>query len=519
VNTGPIESTASFGVPYNYEIQPQITFFPANADRIQVGGTELGWSASLRIEPRLNELVQETYSTATRPDTRWSVVEFYVNANRTTNPNENMNLTPDSLTTNPCSFFTYDNGIQNVPQGCTHTSGMGQLNVQSGTTQFNLMNGSTFNIGMSNRTIADAPIGTKFCVSVAVMDRDSTHNEGFGQVSGGLWRLTEPECVVVGKMPMVNILGNGLYSDGSIEGVTFDKRPAGQTEFGAFGSWAEYEIVSAGAVRNIASGAALGAGAGGVPVGGFTTTTMVPRSVLVGSCSIATLTFRNAGCQPLGGLATALGQMAGASNLQAFGRARDIRHRYTGRNDATTISGNVSLSGYSERMNYLKSNGNLTINASTIGRGRTVVVESTGTVTIAGNITLDDGPYTDISQIPQVLIFAPNINIEASVTRIDAWLLAGLNTGSGTVNTCASVTSVSQLDGNTCTNQLRVNGPVMASRVLLHRTHGAGMGMPDSARPAEVFLLSPATYLWTHHQSEVLRQAFLTYAREVAPRF
>jgi hypothetical protein len=148
-----------------------------------------------------------------------------------------------------------------------------------------------------------------------------------------------------------------------------------------------------------------------------------------------------------------------------------------------------------------------------------VIIEATGAVLINGNITLSDGPYTNIAQIPQVLIFAPSINIAPGVTRVDAWLLAGLNGGSGTINTCNSVTSVAQLDGSKCTGQLKINGPVMASRVLLHRTAGAGTGMPDSARPAEVFYLSPATYLWAYIQSSNLSQAYLTYAREAAPRF
>jgi hypothetical protein len=181
-------------------------------------------------------------------------------------------------------------------------------------------------------------------------------------------------------------------------------------------------------------------------------------------------------------------------------------------------------------MHYIKSNGSLTINTGTLNPGRSLIVEATGTVTITGNIALDDdGPsnagYTDISQIPQVMIFANNIHIDPSVTRVDAWLLAGLSGGSGTINTCRNVgnntgvTETLALGGNTCANPLRVTGPVIASRVLLHRTAGAGVGMPASARPAEIFYLSPATYLWAYNQSASLNQAYLTYAREVAPRF
>ena len=522
-DSGPVESTARFGVPYNYYIVPHLNFFPSNANRIQVGGTELGWNASLRVNPRHNELVGETYATATRPDTRWAVIKFYVGPNRTSDPNAGMNLEPNAgVGANPCSFVTFDNnganGLMNAPWGCTSTTGQGQLNLQSDTNPFNLLNGSTFNLGMESEVLADAPIGTKFCVAVAAMDRDSTHNEGFGHESAGRWAVTQPECVVIGKKPMTNVLGDGLYSDGAVEGAIFDKRPFGQSDFGSFGSWVEYEIVSAGPVRTIASGAALGIGAIGVPTANAPNNfTMVPRSVQVGSCSIATLTFRNSNCSPFSH-AQPLGEMAGASN--AYGLARNIRHRYTNVTNATSVSGSISLNSHQgDRMNNLRSDGALTINASTIQPGRTVIIDSTGPVTIAGNIILHDGPYTDISQIPQVLIFAPSITINENVTRIDSWLLAGLNGGTGTINTCAGITNVNQLNGNICTNHLRVNGPVMASRILLHRTYGAGMGMPASARPAEAFFLSPATYLWAWNQSELLRQAFLTYAREVAPRF
>ncbi len=117
------------------------------------------------------------------------------------------------------------------------------------------------------------------------------------------------------------------------------------------------------------------------------------------------------------------------------------------------------------------------------------------------------------------MIFANAINIDNAATQVDAWLLAGLNSGSGTINTCTGITSAAALDGNTCANRLKISGPVIANKVLLHRTNGAGVGMPASAQAAEIFYLSPATYLWAYNQSANLSQAYLTYAREVAPRF
>jgi hypothetical protein len=525
---GPISAEASFAIPYNYDIVPELKLFPANAERIQIGGTELSFTSSFDIKPRFNGQVQETYATATRPGTRWQVMEFYLPPT-TPNPNWADELTHIGLTL-PCSFYSGSAFDCNIIAGA---SGTGQLNAGIGgvTSLLDMQRTSTFtSASMMPRMVKDLPIGTKFCVSAAVMDY-SSHNGATGWVSGNgytdtmrnEWKITKPECVSIGKAPMVNVIAGGLYSDGKIEGAIFEKTPSGQSDEGIFGSWGEYKVVSNNTTRSFASGAALGTGAGGVPLGGATTATLIHSGAFGNSsCKIAVMTFRNVGCSP-SSLNTLLERMSGANT--AHGLARNIRHRYTGRSEATAVSGNISLSGYSERMNYIHSSGSLTINASTIQQGRSVIVEAAGSVTIVGNITLSDGPYTDISQIPQVMIFAQNIYVDPSVTRVDAWLLAGLNGGNGTINTCrnisanSGVTNVDQLTGNICNNPLRINGPVMASRILLHRTAGAGIGMPESARPAEVFFLSPATYLWAYNQSANLRQAFLTYAREVAPRF
>jgi hypothetical protein len=527
---GPISAEVSFAIPYNYDIMPQLNFLPDNAQRIQIGGTELAYSASFAVRPRVNGEVGETYATATRPGTRWQVVEFYLPPSAQ-NPNWSDILThngPSLL----CSVYS------GSAYSCNYTGATGSLNTQSETSEFNLQNGSTFNAGLTQRRIQDAPIGTKYCVSAAVMDY-SSHNGGSGYVAGNgytntmlnMWKMTKPECVSIGKMPMTNIIADGLYSDGKIEGATFRKQPQGQNMPGAFGSWGEYEVVSDDSIKNFASGAALGVGAGGVPLGGSSAYTMVSENLQNGACQIAPLTFANTSCSSTS-ITTELGRMSGANT--ANGLARNIRHRYTGRGDATAVSGSISLSDYNSCagaqvtatnsagtscVHYIKANGNLTISAGQLSPGCSLIVEATGTVTISGSITLYNGPYTDISQIPQVMIFANAINIDQAASRVDAWLLAGLNGGSGTINTCASVTSVARLDGGKCPNKLLISGPVIASRVLLHRTNGAGVGMPASANAAEIFYLSPATYLWAYNQSASLSQAYLTYAREVAPRF
>ena len=222
-----------------------------------------------------------------------------------------------------------------------------------------------------------------------------------------------------------------------------------------------------------------------------------------------------------------------------------------------------------------------------------MIVEIEGTATIKGNITYTNEILNSIYDIPQVIIFADNIDIAPSVTQIDAWLMVGLNnatsqtkleyTTTGEINNCANGITEDTLiaangpygnqgdnfmpgtenDGNlskACNSRLKINGPVQARKLRLLRSYGAGMGLQceysyqheqdytsgawqaqwpnagkiancggagigtgpfpyDSATPAEVFNLRADTYLWAFRQVENYSQAFVTFSREVAPRW
>lgn len=166
--------------------------------------------------------------------------------------------------------------------------------------------------------------------------------------------------------------------------------------------------------------------------------------------------------------------------------------------------------------------------------GTTMVIDVEGTLVINGNIIYDSycrtnsqksnsheitgnvDIYQSIADLPQMLIFADNINITNSVTTLDAWLIAG--DGNGEINTCSDVANASDLSADKCYNQLTVNGPVFASKILLNRTAGAGTGS-SSIRPAEIFNLRTDVYLWAFSQAQNFSQAVTVYSREMAPRF
>ncbi|MDR2559101.1 MAG: hypothetical protein LBC86_06115 [Oscillospiraceae bacterium] len=80
---------------------------------------------------------KETYATATRPDTRWAVVEFYVSPTRTSNPNTGFNNkfknVSGSVAANPCTFYTSDS-VANAPWACSVVlNNVGRLNATSDT--------------------------------------------------------------------------------------------------------------------------------------------------------------------------------------------------------------------------------------------------------------------------------------------------------------------------------------------------------------------------------------------------
>jgi hypothetical protein len=263
--------------------------------------------------------------------------------------------------------------------------------------------------------------------------------------------------------------------------------------------------------------------------------------------------------------------------------------------------GNINptlTTAHSGEVTYYHSGSSTDITASTIPKGKTVIVEINGTATVKGNITYTNENLSSIYDIPQVVIFANNIDIEPQVTQIDAWLMIGLDdktsntkiggNTTGEINTCANGVTENSLiainrvyqynhgvtmpsedsfsgDGDPenskqCNSRLKINGPVQAKKLRLLRSYGAGMGLNecrynykdnlgytdgnqadwpnggryancgtnwygtgpfphDSATPAEVFNLRADAYLWAYRQTENYSQAFVTYSREVAPRW
>lgn len=350
--------------------------------------------------------------------------------------------------------------------------GSGTRTFPAGSTTLSLLTGETI--------APTTPVGTRICYTLSVRPYTQTSPN---------WRHSAPVCVTVSKLPKVQVWGHDVRTRGGIETGTTIINSGGNK---VFGSWVEYGGFSVGANSGFGSGSGLNEG-----------NTNTSASDMWNRLTFANV--NNSGSSDYGrytlpaGLPTITGQFIGAPTGGAFNS-----------NLGAMPSGTYAT-------------GNVTINTSDVGQesgvGKSIIIVSTGTVTINGNIVYR-GPgagdsFTNVRQLPQVIIIARNINITNATTQVDAWLLT---TGNGAVNTCSDRPLTAALNSTVCNAKLTVNGPVATQHLYLRRTAGSDT-IVDAAGAAEVFNLRPDTYLWAYSRASQAGKAQTVYSVELPPRF
>lgn len=331
--------------------------------------------------------------------------------------------------------------------------------------------------------IGDVPVGTRICFTLSVKPRSDGDTR---------WAHAKPRCTVVGKQPKVQVWGGDLAVRGLIDTSISSKSIAGTTR--VFGSWVEYGAFSVGRNNCFASGSGL----------------VNSQLGCNNQAAWSKLTFANVDASD----APSFGQYAPATGFRPLPGAASFFE--TIQNKQPIPGGSVDIGSLAVPNNQplvVRTAGNLRITGGTVPAGHSVVIIASGTVTIGGaGIQYDGAPIGRIQDIPQTVIIAQNINIEESVSRIDAWLVAD-----GVVNTCSNFTGT-YLTSNKCGTILEINGPVVTDRLLLNRTGGSGTG-EQSGDPAERFNLRPDAHLWALLQSQGNNKAQTVYSVELPPRF
>ncbi len=381
----------------------------------------------------------------------------------------------------PCSIVG-SGDVKNTTGGTDHTNC--KTLASSSDKEFGAQNngsGSSTSLDGSPYTdddLSGLQVGDSLCYIVMV----SNYNQNVGDND---FRYII-QCMPVAKRPKVQFWGADVRTDskvGTSKTTIIDSSLGSRT----WGSWAEYGIL-AGDVVSSASGAGLSATGDG-------------QSGSVITIAHNNLTFANTTPPGLGHFG-----VASATKIPATFSEKA--------SDADIGDSEISVTVLSSQDRWKKT-GNLTITAGEVTKGKTVILNVSGTVTITGDITYEDG-YNSVSELPQLVIRARNIVVASDVTAVNAWLIAE----EGYVSTCDAVDGTAWLEGirnDTCDKQLRINGPIVADKLYLRRTYGGQKG--EIGTPAEILNLRPDTYLWAQGISQDSGAIKTTYLKELPPRY
>lgn len=389
----------------------------------------------------------------------------------------------------PCSYYRARNGINCQTIDNLH----GDFST----------GGQTHRLSEKRTVIVPNNVGWKYCNSFGYRYEYWYYTSSSGWVGPyrSYWVNFDAVCRTIAKKPSTAVWNSSLMSLGGAKtslAYRYDDAQMGLVAGGQnrtlYGSWSEFLDVINKSVTGLTSGGSLAVGSK------RHNGTDICRDILANNNS--PLTIANSDCSNLG------------------------------------HSGVVNNSTFLTRLNtYLKNNDSVNhINANQLGENMTGtnVVRHTGDLNIMSNITTATGPYSSIYQIPQVIIFVDNgnVNISSNVTQIDAWIIAP----NGTIRTCSEFESgVTEADAirkdyGLCTSQLVFNGPVMASNLQLNRSFGSDpnityrfgtFGAPSSKQAVgEIFNLRADTYLWAYAQAGRYDSSYTeSYTRELAPRY
>lgn len=359
----------------------------------------------------------------------------------------------------------------------------------------------------------------------------------------GSWVLSNPQCAIIAKKPSFQVWGGSLYSVGNIV-ASYNtkvnvyneyksdiqnnwKRNGGTSIY--FTPWVEESLIlKTGTTKTVASGAAAGLNSN---IAGVGTSTVFCNDR-------AALSFANYS-GTIGSLCNGSGAVGASGISNGISDRADLIEYWTGTgasagvNVGSGVSFNLSRpntvgqeieSATGSKIRYAYSAGNINL-SGTVPAGTTYLIKSDGTVTITGDLKYVNS-YTSFSQIPKVVIYAKNVNIQCGVSEVDAIIITGKG-GSGNLNTCSNGGDVSSSERQ---NQLKIFGMVITDTINLERTYGAAAnsggrtdpaGIPSDGAAAEVFDYDSSILMWSEfmagsNESDTLQTV---YQHELAPRY
>ena len=379
------------------------------------------------------------------------------------------NETSFPITDIPNATIRFCGGIENQ-ETCTNIYSNQTIHASNGSidgsTSYGYYSKNNYSVDINDEktgkiTVDDVPAGTKYCTSLSIAPTNSGNGYYSNFNRGSVY--SKKNCYIVAKRPLVQVWGGNIVSGGDIKSGSLTKK-----DFGTFGSWGELAVVASGGIEGFASGASLANGG----------------AKNVSLSNLTALTLANAKISNLGG----------SFNVSRDGIAMDKKNMFD------------MIESLYKKLDTLPSE----------PISEQVYIKSEGDLFIGNNIEYVD-VATSLNNMPKLVIYSTgNINIGCEVTRIDAVIIAD-----GTINTCTDHDGKTpDVNAKVRSNQLVINGMVLADELLLNRTYGAAIGQEYSAIPAEIINYDPLFELTTiKKETDDSARLNVVYTQESAIRY
>lgn len=510
--SGTVSSaTLNVVAPYNFANKVTVKWAAAadSDSRVFAGDVVSGIGGTYTTEAVKNSKNNETYATVS-PESKLRLYTYYSNSNET-----GTTIGGSSVVSSfDCSS-----------RGCEEAYAANDQKLNSS----EKANGDSGDFPSRSIQVADTNAGRWLCAVATVYPATSGDGGNYTDKQGShTWYVSPSKCVQIAKKPTFQVWNGNLYANGSVQtNVSKKSEVSGHSEITtsdprAFGSWVEHGLIVRGTNNNLASGAVFG-----YQTNSNTNLSNNPGGHAEGTapavCKRSPLTLANSNCVNHPGVTTNGNSGVVVTETVNFDDYKSTAAQATSLATNTNIALSSSdkykdVSGIRYFYNSSAA-GKLYLSADTIPAGANYVVYSKGSVYITGNLTYENDDYSVPSEVPQLIIITDgSIFIDGNATQVDAWLVAkSTENGKGLIKTCSTSEGVSQSEAE-CSKQLRINGPIIAKKLELTRVYGAATGN-NSATPAEIINLSPATYVFS--QSKATEGATLrtVYSKEVAPRW
>lgn len=470
--------------PYNF-----------NIDSITATGSSKPVNTGQSVEAKFSINVIKNdpdYMLTDVPNSDVKLVSFVINAT----PANGALSGSANVSGSPCSYFSGRLGGTMDDGSCSDSASNGPLPSHNSNSYYTDNSYSISNYAYAS-IMPNLPITKKYCLAIAIQPTSSNINGGYGFLDtlNTNYTVSDATCFNVGKYPSMQIWGGSTFTSGGTDTSTTTVSASGSSA--VFGSWDDYMIIAKGTVNNTASGAALISG-----LANFSERNISPLTVANSNYD---------GTDPTK-------PKLGGSNLEVVERMMSgIKTRYIDGNgeyaELTEMSGDSHLVNQQVLSTALTYYPILLYNSDSDHKN----------IYISSNIETGITTRTYKSfAVPQVIIYTPgDIYIDPSVTRIEAWLLAG-----GVIKTCADNAGINirLTDSDRCGSRLTVVGPTVARKIYFDRTYG-GDGYRDESgnstikEPAEIFDLNPGAYLFGANEARDNAQPITTYLQELPPRY